>query len=189
MKNLKNNKGYSLIELIIVIAIMAILTGLASYTFGLIIKAKCQNASIEFNQQIGNLWMQTKAVGNVDDNVCMMLKYAKDGDGKWQNELGIYKYDSGTPNDLILLKDENGNEMTTQLTNRVKIEYIGSNPHVSTTSDSTNVVLIQFNKSDGSVLFGEGEYEVYSYNQFTGNKGDLVATIFLDKETGNHYVK
>ena len=59
---MKKNKGYTLIEMIIVIAIMAILTAVAFVTLGVIHQAKCNAAVNSLDNQIGSLWIKTKAI-------------------------------------------------------------------------------------------------------------------------------
>ena len=61
-KGYKVNKGYTLVEMIIVIAIMAILSGMAAYTYGIVKMAKCNAAVDTFNNQLSSLWIKTKAL-------------------------------------------------------------------------------------------------------------------------------
>ena len=77
------------------------------------------------------------------------------------------------------------------LTDIIKIKYTeptsdASQRHSTLTSaagsDFTEKILIEFNKSDGSVKHGAGTYE-FIYN------GDVVGSIYIDPVTGNHYMK
>lgn len=187
---MKKNKGYTLIEMIIVIAIMAILAGVAVVTLNVIQQAKCNAAVNTFDNQIGNLWIQTKALSQgkeqtnpsghrTDDGatypMCMQIK--KNADDAYEIFIGYY--DGG-----FIEK-----ESLAVLTNIVKVKYTESDSaqrHPTLTSASggseTEQMFIEFNKSDGSVIYGAGTYDII-YNN------DIVASIYLDSITGNHYVK
>ena len=53
--NKEKNKGYSLIELVIVIAIIALLTGLSFVTVSLLGSARAKEAAVDFDSQISDL--------------------------------------------------------------------------------------------------------------------------------------
>lgn len=59
MKKL-NNKGYSLIEMVIVIAIVAVLTGAAAVTLKVMHSAKAKEAAITFESEISELLSMSK---------------------------------------------------------------------------------------------------------------------------------
>ncbi len=196
---MKKNKGYTLIEMIIVIAIMAILTAVAFVTLGVIHQAKCNAAVNSLDNQIGSLWIKTKAIsqGKTQTSptssepgaaypLCMQLCKNVDStddirDGSYEIILG---YEDGTN---FIQK-----EKVEALTDIVSIKYTETSGHAeqrhSTLTSSPNAdgttdnILIEFNKSDGSVKYGAGTYEVI-YNNST------VASIYLDSITGNHYIK
>ena len=64
---MKYNKGYTLIEMIIVIAIMAIMSGFAVVTFGIVRKAKCNAAIDTFNNQLTSIAIKTKSLSQSKD--------------------------------------------------------------------------------------------------------------------------
>ena len=179
---MKKNKGYTLIEMIIVIAIMAILTAVAFVTLGVIHQAKCNAAVNSLDNQIGSLWIKTKAIsqGKTQTSptssepgaaypLCMQL--CKNVDSTDDIRDGSYE---------IILGYEDG-------TNFIQKEKVEAQRHSTLTSSpnadgTTDNILIEFNKSDGSVKYGAGTYEVI-YNNST------VASIYLDSITGNHYIK
>ena len=71
---MNKNKGYTLIEMIIVIAIMAILAGVAAVAFNLISKAKVQDAVTSFNSQLSYSWLQTKASASKQKSMYAVIK-------------------------------------------------------------------------------------------------------------------
>ncbi len=48
----KNNKGYTLVELIVVLAIMAVLVGVISYSIGLVFRNRSREAASDFNAML-----------------------------------------------------------------------------------------------------------------------------------------
>lgn len=194
--DMKNNKGYTLIETLIVLAIMAILTGVAVVTIGVINEAKYNAAINSFENQISNLWIQTKALsqGKEQPNptsseasatypLAMMLQLNADGTDDVKD--GSYE--------LILGYDQSGSfvkkETVATLPHIISIEY---GPSTVTQQHGTHTVIgsngavtsvfIQFNKSDGSVEYGAGSYRVIYDNK-------VVGTVYIDSITGNHYIK
>lgn len=193
---MKKNKGYTLVEMLIVLAIMAVLTGVALVTLGVMNQAK-YNASINtFQTQLSNLWVQTKAVsqskvqttskGTGDAALyplCMTVTLNEDASDDIRN--GSYVMNTGYNKDSNVSEKE----QMAILTHLVKIKYIPSKSgqvHGKTSIDGegfiTGSVVIQFNKSDGSVKYGAGLYEFY-YND------RVVGSVYLDPVTGKHYIK
>lgn len=202
---MKKNKGYTLVETLIVIAIMAIVSAMAFVTIGIIYQAKYNAAIDELNTQINSVWIKTKALsqGKIQTNanqitddtkdsavypLCMMIVENTDStddikDGSYELILG---YEDGT--NFIEKED------ITLLTNIININYVPSSDsqkHALTAETvkedgeqhgSTSKILIEFNKSDGSVKYGAGTYQVI-YND------RVVGSVYLDPTTGNHYTK
>lgn len=190
---MKKNKGYTLIEMIIVIAIMAILSGVAVVTLNVIQQAKCNAAVNTFDNQISNLWIQTKALsqGKVQSTsdradaggyypMCMIVMKNVDDSDDIKN--GSYEMILGYEDGSGFIKKES----LAVLTEIVSIRYTpspGSTYSAVTGADGTTTqMLIEFNKSDGSVKYGAGTYDIIYNNS-------VVASIYLDSVTGNHYVK
>lgn len=193
---MKNNKGYTLIETLIVLAIMAILTGVAFITIGVINEAKYNSAINTFENQLSNLWVQTKALSqgkeqtnptSTDANaiypLAMLLRLNEDSTDDIKD--GSYE--------LIFGYDQSGSfvekETVAVLPHIISIEYV---PSTVTQSHGTHTVcgyngaatsvFIKFNKSDGSVEYGAGSYRVIYDNK-------VVGTVYIDRITGNHYIK
>lgn len=172
---MKKNKGYTLIEMIIVITIMAILAGLSAVSLSLISKAKAQDAVTTFNSQLNSVMLKTKAIGTTQKNMYAVFKESTDNN----YVLELYDKDaSGTvkQKDSVLLK---------KWSKYVTITYTseGTNQIESGYGTSSTGFYIMFDKSTGAVLKGAGSYT------FKDKKGDTVATVYLDPTTGNHYIK
>lgn len=194
---MRKNQGYTLIELIIVLAIIAILSAMSFVTIGIIRQAQYNAAASSLSNQMGSLLVKTKAVSEAkNDTLCMLVhRYSKTvtlDDGKVIRK-GSYAlilgYDTGSEFKVKNTKSAFSEDDTSiivedVLTNIITIKY--------TTADSvacgitglsdTEHMIIEFKKSNGSVRYGAGSYEII-YNNRT------VATVKLDATTGNHYLK
>lgn len=76
---MRKNKGYTLVEMIVVIAIMAVLSGLAAVSIGLIYKAKARDAMQVFNSQLSNTWLRTKSTASGSDTMYAVMTYTDKG--------------------------------------------------------------------------------------------------------------
>jgi len=204
---MKKNKGYTLVEMLIVIAIMAIVSGMAFVTIGIVYQAKYNAAIDTLNSQMDSLWIKTKALSQgkvqvdgadqISDKtkveavypLCMRIKEntADDDvrDGSYEVSIGYYDVSK----DKFVEK-----EKVATLTDIININYNAAkdeqkHPKNATptkangdTYSSTSEVYIEFNKSDGSVRYGAGTYEIIFNDR-------VVGTVYLDAMTGNHYAK
>lgn len=171
---MKKNKGYTLIEMIIVIAIMAILAGLSAVTIGLINKAKAQDAVTTFNSQLSSIWLKTKAIGTTQKSMYAVIQESSDND----YVLKLYDSTGGTAvekNSVLLKKWSKYVTITynEEDANQIQAGY----------GNSSAGFYIQFDKSTGGALKGGGSYI------FKDKNGNTVATVYLDSTTGNHYIK
>lgn len=197
---MRENKGYTLIEMIIVIAIMAVLSGMAFYTYGIVKKAKCNAAVDTFDNQLTSLWIKTKAIsqGKVqtaprtsEDSskypLCMIIEENTDSsddirDGSYCIWLGYNKgttYTKATDDPEAILPEfieidfESPTDPGTKLHTAMQDGTLG-------TTGTQDIFVIQFNKSDGSVEYGNGKYHFYYNDREYG-------TVVLNRVTGNHY--
>lgn len=191
---MKKNHGYTLIEMIIVIAIIVIVSGMSFVTIGIIKQAKCNAAANTLSNQIGSLLVKTRAlseakVSSTDPNkapLCMKIQY-NDSDVTFADgtfaKAGSYSlilgYDNGTT-----FVEKTADTVETTLPNIITINYITTDRESCGIAglDTSKNMIIEFNKSNGSVRYGAGSYEIV-YNN------NVVATVYLDATTGNHYVK
>lgn len=172
-----SNKGYSLVELIIVIAIIGILSALSLGTWRSVDNANYKKAVSTLESEMRTLRNSTMAQDSSmamklylgDDGIYYVVRGTYDGTdftepaaGTALADLDYYKY-QGTSNPVSILKK-------------------GSITYNGTVVDEQGVI-IQFNKSDGSITSanGAGEYCVYRRN------GKLVANIHVKTTTGLFY--
>lgn len=162
---LKNNSGYSLVELIIVLGIIAVLSGLAAVTISSISTARASASKESFNEELSNLQTRTKTQ---DSQFAIQIEKV---DGKYN---------------IVYGKSVNGTDFTEDATidrvilDRVTIYY--SADASSTGSELSTPAIIKFNKSDGSVVVGNG---VYTFCKEGTTRS--VGKVTLNKATGSHY--
>lgn len=184
------NQGYSLVEMIIVIAIIAILSALSLVTWRAVENAKYQKAVTILESEMSTLRSTTMAQ---DSTVALLLYRETETDGPYLIKRG-YCDSSGTfhpvsaepgetlPDDKLSLSYYNyeGVSNPAKVLDRGYITFQKVGESERTYVGATGVVL-QFNKSDGSIANGEkgaGEYTIYN------KAGQSVTTIRLKKETG-----
>lgn len=196
---MKGNKGYTLVEMIIVLAIIAILSGLSFVTLGIINQARYNSAAETLSEQMGSLLVKTKALSKAEtDTVCMVI--VKVTDSPSSRNIGTYSLILGTDTArdgtiAVLGADPVIEASMPKILEQVL--YTPDDPSggqqasmIGTTLTNINaditegeiVGYLEYNKSDGSVRYGAGIYDLYY-------KGSVVATVHLDASTGNHYVK
>lgn len=163
-----DNKGYSLVEMIIVIAIITIMAVAGFTTMAMVYSAKAQSAGNNLNAQISTLTTLTKAQ-NAD---LAMQVYFSSSDNRYYVCYGTYS--GGT-----FTKDTTRAEVS--LTKCGKIYYTAEGS-ASESEITSSGVTIKMNKSDGSVIAGAGDYRVTKQN------GKTALTVTLNKNTGSHYI-
>ncbi|MDD6071667.1 MAG: prepilin-type N-terminal cleavage/methylation domain-containing protein [Clostridiales bacterium] len=181
---MKKNKGYTLVEMIIVIAIIAILGGVSFITIGIIKESKRQSAVSELNNQMSSCLVRTKAVSTSTNStstpLCMVIKERTDGTyAIMTGYVNGSNITDSAGNALNPNKDENCEAVLSKEIS--KIEYQPATGQAWSGSD----MIIQFIKSDGSTKYGGGSYVIYARKY--GEKP--YATISLDPVSGKHYVK
>lgn len=195
---MEKNKGYTLIEMLIVIAIMAILAGLSMFSIGIIRDAKRSAAINAFDNQLSSCLIKTKATSvnnTTDKEICMY----------------VYRRTKGTKSNYCIKIGYAVTDGVQDITNGVVVG--ASSTYTTANNDDTNWdavlpkdvtdivyngegkndsiglgTIIKFNKSDGSVKSGSGTYTFYK-NAIQKDGGTAYASIYLDKKTGNHYIK
>ncbi len=175
-----DNGGYSMVEMIIVIAIILILSAVGFLTINIVYGAKVSSARNTINSQFSYLSNMTRA-----QNPDLALKlYYDTTDGLYVMEYGTY---NGAAFTAI------ATEEPVSLPDSILLFYTKEGSSTRRVIDDSGVY-IKFNKSDGSVLYGEGTYDVVK--SASNRKPDEVdgseraaATIALNKSTGSHYAK
>lgn len=185
-----NNKGYSLVEMIIVIAIIAVMTGIATVTVTLINSARAKEASVKFTSELSDVSSKAKnqmvVIKDEDDNMIKYpsysycLKLYKEG-SKVYIKKGYYN-PAGTSDatKYIFVNEENSNGgRGVSLSSRIDVKYTDSTGVEKTisTSAGTNTiteVYIVFDRN-GRCILGDGDYSFYKKNS------SLVGTVRLKK--------
>jgi prepilin-type N-terminal cleavage/methylation domain-containing protein len=163
-KILKDNSGYSLVELIIVIGMIAVLSGAAMLTLASVKTSRASAARDTFDQEIAALQARTKS-----QSLEEAIKIEK-----VDNFYYIY-YGTSTDGTDFTAYDDSKADATL---NRIDIYYAEDG---SSFNELTEQV-IKFSKNDGSVVCGSGKY------QFCKDRShDVVGTVSINKATGSHY--
>lgn len=183
---MKQNKGYTLVEVIIVIAIMAILSGMSFVTLGVIKQAKCNTAIQNLNDQIASLLVKTRALSEAkNERLCLLIRKNTGGEVTYADgttaKQNTYSVILGTENGTAFLEKEVDVAEAT-LTDLVTISYTPADATQECPASGTDEMIIEFNKSNGSVRYGAGDY-TFTYNGMT------IGTVHLDATTGNHKVE
>lgn len=165
-RRLKNDNGYSMVELIIVIAIIAILSGLAAFTLSAIKSAKANAALQSFDTELSALATRTRAQSG--DNA-IMIKRVNDG----------YEVYYGTSSD--------GTETNwTQTSTKAELTMPDVDIYYNEPGGAAALLegnkIIKFRKADGSVVTGAGLYEFKK-----GGTQNAAGRVTLNASTGSHY--
>lgn len=168
MKNvIKSNNGYTLVELIIVIAIIAIMSGAGIFTVSIIRTSQATASMQKFDSELSALEMRTKtqkrgeAIKIVQNDDNYDIFYGTCSDGKAES----FTANSTTPDKVL---------------ERVTIYYADDYDADSVTTPVSEQVII-IRKSDSQVLTGYGEYRFCKYNS-----SNTVGRVNLNQYTGGH---
>lgn len=176
MNKKKKNRGFSLIEIIVTIAIMAVITAGAVSIYSLINSSKLKSMAGKVNDAISNVRSDTLTKEGVYgylmkyDNTekCCTICLYKDG-----NTANPYKKISLGKSGRYYVKDKSGNTY-----------YLDKN--------DTNDLNLEFDKSDGSFKLIKStssgtaiDMDNYIYVEYAGK----VKKIKLVKLTGKHYIE
>ena len=159
------NGGYSFVEMLIVLAILAVMSAMALLTWNTVNKARYQSAVSTFESELDTLRTQTMAQdkrGYLDDAGHFHEVSASTPDSSLKSDYYSYR---GVSDPVFLMKQGT-------------IKY--SESGAGTDIDGTGVI-VQYKKADGSVTSGYGTF------QFVTSNGDTVANIHLVRVTGTHF--
>jgi prepilin-type N-terminal cleavage/methylation domain-containing protein len=167
MRDKQKNAGYTLVELIIVIAIIAVMSGMGFLTIVSIRTSQANSSMQRFDEELSALVMRTKTQGA--DNA---IKIEQDG--------ANYNIYYGTCTDGVESTFTTTSTQPDAVLQRVTIYYYYSYNADSVKKPLTSQV-IQIRKSDSQVLAGYGEYVFAKYE-----KGNTVGRVTLNQYTGSH---
>ena len=179
MKRLKSNKGYSLVELIIVIAIILIVAAMSLATVTMIQSAKAKDAAVRVDSEIAEIIAASRgmAYDASDPNKFYALYlYKADSSNNYYIKRGYatrnaddkYEFTSNGNN----LNDDKGINLSS---------YCIIERDVTQYDDYSNGVVIVYSKS-GQCLSGYGTYT------FKKRNGNVVATNYV-RQNGTHSSK
>lgn len=197
--NKEKNKGYSLIELVIVIAIIALLTGLSFVTVSLLGSARAKEAAVDFDSQISDLASNAKSRlvvlnGEQYPSYCFCIKLYKEGKkyyikkGYFNESAVMYTEQILSPGDdvsvvskYIFVEGENANDdKGIGISGKVKIKYEA--PSQAETEITEDGIYIIFNRS-GRCISGNGVYHFYKKSNNAN-----IANVTINKN-GSHQSK
>lgn len=163
-KTISNNRGFSLVELLIVVAISAILLGLATISYNIVYNANVEGAANRLEAVFNKA--RTTSMAKGQEKGKLTLKMA---DGYMRACIG-----DDTQGDVICIDTQTINCETTNA---------GLSDTVPTTDFTglTETVVFYFN-SDGSI----NKTTSSTYNRFVFTKGNRHCQFYFYPETGKH---
>jgi prepilin-type N-terminal cleavage/methylation domain-containing protein len=189
----KKDKGYSLVEMIIVLAIIAIVSGLSILSITMIHSAKVKNASITFNSEVSTLITKSKNMkpvytGAGSEQVFdgFAMKVYKKADTNYYCCIGYYKIKDDGTHDYFIFEE---NEVSLSKYSEIKFTgryyksngtYTNVDKMVIGSTDDTDTVYILFDKR-GNCQEGYGEY---AFCKKRG--GNQVARVVI-RQNGSHF--
>lgn len=213
---MKKNRGYTLIEMIIVIAIMAILAGMSFITIFIIKQAKANAVVSSLNNQIASLQVKTRALSEAKTGPLAMMivknsksvEYANSTGATVYAKAGTYSVFLGNRNgSKFVYKKNSKNEIVPEmvLTELVDIRYTASG-NVANMAISDVILPASDNDKDGNGIDdfaedGRAACFIIEYNKANGTVrygagtyeiiygGNVIGSVYLDQETGSHSLK
>jgi len=191
MEMRQNNKGLSLVELIVVIALMAVLIGIGGFSFTLLFgtqaKACAQNVSAKLNET------KTGCMSRYDETMMLAYRYATDPDDAITSD-GYYTENAvSTINKSGNVVSASGStEIRKMGSSRVVIEVYmtGMSGPFNLSEGSGNSITISFDRASGAyeetVAIVGGVTHMGYIEKITFQSGLRTYTITMVPETGKH---
>lgn len=197
------NKGYSFVEMVIVIAIIGIVSVMAVASISMIHSAKCKDAAVVFDSEMSELFAKAKSMNNADgmyairifkdgnnfyiqkgraniEGTSIKFKIDADNDNDYKGrKVSSYARISYTPEDssgLVYPEDWNSS-LDDTWTATTTIKCVGDMGDFHN-NDELSGVVIAVTKS-GDVVSGSGAYCFFRKN------GSQVARVYVRKN-GSH---
>lgn len=185
-----NQKGFSLIELIVIFAIMAILMGMLSYSLNLFIGWEARGSARKLSSQLDEVKTGTMSRGNET----MTLQYhAKDSDVTYTED-GIYVVKEIKTIDEFaeftkILSEETDLIAGSQV--QMKVFLSSGTSIVIDSAHPTNSVTIRFKRTNGAydTTYIGGVDTGAFVTKIEITKGYKTVTILTDAESGKHKIQ
>ena len=133
MTKRKSNQGYTLVELIIVIAIIAVVAGLSVISVSLIHSAKAKNAATTVDEEIATLITKSKNMSSDVPGMQYAARIYADANGAYYYQRGYYDPKTMT---YDFSKETEGEGRGVSLSSRVVVKYTGTCENVHFKNDT-----------------------------------------------------
>lgn len=189
----QGDKGFTLVEMIICIAIIAIMSGVAMVTVTLINSSRAKEAATTFETLLSDTIAKSKnqicvVAGVQEPTYQRCIKVYRGSGQNYFIQTGYYNPDGATEADqYIFPADENTNSgQGMSMSSRVTIKYTGEDgvqKNISNVDDAGNVkqVYIVYNNA-GRCISGYGTFSFYKRN------GNMISSVVIQKN-GSHQSK
>ena len=186
MSKRRNDKGYSLVEMIIVIAIIAVVAAMAIVSVSMIRSAKAKDAAATVDSELATLITKSKNVDCDRANSEYAARIYKDN-GVFYYQRGYYYYDKIAKKGNYVWNDTK--ESKVSLTSYVDIRYAedksvpNDDPSEKKVEDMNDGkgIFIRFAKN-GMCVDGSGDL------RFCKRNGNVVANVYI-RANGSHQLR
>lgn len=178
---MKNNKGFSLVELIVIIAIMAVLSAVTATALMNQPGWKVKNAQDTLRTAIGETKVEAMSKHRAS------LTITREADGCYIQITGKDKERLGNSKNVTLFYGINGGDVTTELTMGTKLEF-----SFERSSGAFTPLIVGTDSSDNYIYCSQTEGGTSVMQYCTGIKlvcGNKSREMVLVKDTGKYYEK
>ena len=181
---MKKNAGFSLVELVVVIAIMAILVGVIAIGYNSIMGTDARECASDLNAYLA----ETKTGTLGKDYQELKLYATVDGEKKVDFVIYQYEADPATPGAVLPDMVPAVNRTETIGKKSVEIKCTFSDGNVITIGPAGDTVTLAFNRASGAFVCAKiNDLQTTAYcTQIRATRGSKVYTIELIPTTGKH---
>lgn len=192
----KDKRGFSLVELIIVMGIMAVFVGGMAGAIGYINQGKTKKAAATLNSMLTSIQQSNMTLKGATylylykdgDDIYMVTARASDvnGDGKIDTTVNTEEsanYTDRTNLNGYISSSGGGSKLCSS-----KVDVIGSDGSTTSTLTDSNMIRIGYSKGTGAFTYCDMGGDSVFYNTIK-LKGTETFTVKLVKNTGKHFVE